>query len=139
MIPKSKHLLATEIPIPPKLETFLLKLEAYKAELQKGSFLLKLEAYKAELKAYEDKVRVHYKAELKAYEDKVRVQYTDESIIASQRKQLEIYRAALAPFADLIPASMHGLPEGTKFTPKLTLAPFVAAHKALYGTGIESP
>ncbi len=31
------------------------------------------------------------------------------------------------------------LPESAKFAPKLTLAPFVAAHKALYGEELESP
>lgn len=67
------------------------------------------------------------------------MQYTDASILDSQRRQLEIYREALAPFADLIPASMHGLPKTTKFAPKLTLEPFLAAHRALYGSDVESP
>lgn len=68
-----------------------------------------------------------------------RVSYTDVSIIDNQRRQLELYREALAPFADLIPAAMHGLPKTTKFAPKLTLEPFLAAHRALYGSDIESP
>lgn len=68
------------------------------------------------------------------YPGTVRVQYTDE-----QRGQLEVYRKALAPFADLIPATMRTLPKTTKFAPKLTLEPFLAAHRALYGSDVESP
>lgn len=67
------------------------------------------------------------------------LQYTDVSILDNQRRQLELYRKALAPFADLIPAAMHGLPKTTKFAPKLTLEPFLAAHRALYGSDVESP
>lgn len=67
------------------------------------------------------------------YPGTVRVQYTDE-----QRGQLEVYRKALAPFADLIPATMRTLPKTTKFAPKLTLEPFLAAHRALYGPDVES-
>ena len=73
------------------------------------------------------------------YPGTVRVQYTDESVMDGQRRQLEVYRAALAPFADLIPATMRNLPKTTKFAPKLTLEPFLAAHRALYGTDVESP
>jgi len=68
-----------------------------------------------------------------------RVSYADAAAIDSQRRQLELYREALAPFADLIPATMHGLPKTTKFAPKLTLEPFLAAHRALYGSDVESP
>ena len=75
----------------------------------------------------------------KLYPGTVRMQHTDESVIDGQRRQLEVYRKALAPFADMIPATMRTLPKTTKFTPKLTLEPFIAAHKALYGSDVESP
>ena len=112
------------------------------------------ELVREKVKVYEDQVKV-YEDQVNAYKNgipllpvgsqvfpegaTVRIQYIDGGVVESQRKQLETYRAALAPFADLIPASMHGLPESTKFAPKLTLAPFVAAHKALHGEELESP
>ena len=53
--------------------------------------------------------------------------------IRSYRDKLRAYEASLKPFADMISEATVKLPPNTKFAPKMTLEPFIAAHKAIYG------
>jgi len=47
--------------------------------------------------------------------------------------EVEKYQQALKQFADMITPAMAKLPPATKYQPKLTLAPFIEAYKAVYG------
>lgn len=48
-------------------------------------------------------------------------------------KELVELLNALKPFADMVSEATVKLPPNTKFAPKMTLEPFIAAHKAIYG------
>lgn len=65
------------------------------------------------------------------------VDFCKEAVL---QQELSKCKAALEPFANLItPDLIEALPSTTRFSPKLTLAPFIAAHEALYGPTKESP
>lgn len=52
--------------------------------------------------------------------------------------EVELYKAALKRFADMVSEQViNSMPPDTKFQPKMTLAPFIEAHKAVYGVHAE--
>lgn len=52
--------------------------------------------------------------------------------------EVELYKAALKHFADVVSEQViNSMPPDTKFQPKMTLAPFIEAHKAIYGPHAE--
>jgi hypothetical protein len=46
--------------------------------------------------------------------------------------EIEKYREILKRFADMISPAAAKLPPATKYQPKMTLAPFIAAYQAVY-------
>lgn len=52
--------------------------------------------------------------------------------------EIELYKAALKQFADMVSEQViTSMPPDTKFQPKMTLAPFIEAHRAVYGSRTE--
>lgn len=52
--------------------------------------------------------------------------------------EAELCKAVLKQFADMVSEQViNSMPPDTKFQPKMTLAPFIEAHKAVYGSRVE--
>jgi hypothetical protein len=54
---------------------------------------------------------------------------TIKYLLATKQEQEEI----LKQFADMIPPAVTQMPPTTKYQPKMTLAPFIDAYRAVYG------
>lgn len=72
-----------------------------------------------------------YMAKQKAYGQRVR-EYGQLSFTATVDTPQDT-EAVLKQFADMISPAVTKLPPTTKYQPKMTLAPFIAAYKAVYG------
>ena len=47
--------------------------------------------------------------------------------------EVEQYREILKQFADMVSPAVAQMPPTTKYQPKMTLAPFIDAYRAVYG------
>ena len=59
-------------------------------------------------------------------------------ILKQYEAEVEKYRNIVKQYADMISPEVTKMPPATKYQPKMTLEPFIAAYKAVYSDQDES-